>query len=50
MIETSQAASPARSIVFIDPRVQEAATLLQGLEPDTEVAFLDAGQDGPRTC
>lgn len=46
MIETSQAASPARSIVFIDARVQEAATLLQGLEPDTEVAFLDAGQDG----
>lgn len=38
--------SPARDIVFIDSRVQDAATLLQGLKPGTEVVFLQAGQDG----
>ena len=43
---TASTASPARSIVFIDSRVQDAATLLQGLEPGTEVVFLQAGQDG----
>lgn len=38
--------SPARDIVFIDSRVQDAASLLQGLKPGTEVVFLQAGQDG----
>ena len=46
MTDITQAASPARSIVFIDARVQDAATLLQGLEPGAEVVFLQAGQDG----
>ncbi|WP_338818864.1 DUF4347 domain-containing protein [Acidovorax temperans] len=44
--EIAQAASPARSIVFIDSRVQDAATLLKGFPPDAEVVFLQAGQDG----
>ena len=46
MTDIATTASPARSIVFIDSRVQDAATLLQGLEPGTEVVFLQAGQDG----
>ncbi|MDL5038615.1 DUF4347 domain-containing protein [Comamonas sp. Y6] len=33
-------------IVFIDSRVQDAATLLQGLQPGTQVVYLDASQDG----
>lgn len=43
---TTAADSPARDIVFIDSRVQDTATLLQGLKPGTEVVFLQAGQDG----
>ncbi|WP_239231470.1 DUF4347 domain-containing protein, partial [Comamonas aquatica] len=46
MTDIAPTASPARSIVFIDSRVQDAATLLQGLDPGTEVVFLQAGQDG----
>ena len=46
MTDIATTASPARSIVFIDSRVQDAATLLQGLEPGTEVVFLRAGQEG----
>lgn len=46
MTDIATTASPARSIVFIDSRVQDAATLLQGLKPGTEVVFLQAGQDG----
>lgn len=46
MTDIATIASPARSIVFIDSRVQDAATLLQGLAPGTEVVFLQAGQDG----
>ena len=39
MTDIATTASPARSIVFIDSRVQDAATLLQGLDPGTEVCF-----------
>ena len=46
MTDIATTASRARSIVFIDIRVQDAATLLQGLKPGTEVVFLQAGQDG----
>ena len=46
MTDIATTASPARSIVFIDSRVQDADTLLQGLAPGTEVVFLQAGQDG----
>ena len=46
MTDIALTAPTARSIVFIDSRVQDAATLLQGLQPDTEVVFLQAGQDG----
>lgn len=46
MTDIATTASPARSIVFVDSRVQDAATLLQGLDPGTEVVFLQAGQDG----
>lgn len=46
MTDIALTASTARSIVFIDSRVQDAATLLQGLEPGTEVVFLQVGQDG----
>lgn len=40
------APSPARSIVFVDSRVQDAATLLQGFPPGAEVVYLKAGEDG----
>ena len=46
MTDIATTASPARSVVFIDSRVHDAATLLQGLDPGTEVVFLQAGQDG----
>ena len=46
MTDIATTASPARSVVFVDSRVQDAATLLQGLKPGTEVVFLQAGQDG----
>lgn len=46
MTDIAHTASLARSIVFIDSRVQDATTLLQGLEPGTEVVFLQAGLDG----
>ena len=45
MTDTS-ASSPARSIVFVDSRVQDAATLLQGFPPGAEVVYLKAGEDG----
>ncbi|SDM12851.1 Ig-like domain-containing protein [Oryzisolibacter propanilivorax] len=36
----------ARDIIFIDSRVQNAATLLKGLPPGAEVMYLKAGEDG----
>ena len=35
-----------REIVFIDSRLQDAATLLQGLRPGAEVVYLNAAEDG----
>jgi autotransporter-associated beta strand protein len=46
MTDFIQASAPARSVVFVDSRVQDAATLLQSLEPGSEVVFLQAGKDG----
>ncbi|HCL87312.1 MAG TPA: hypothetical protein DIC45_12660, partial [Comamonadaceae bacterium] len=36
----------ARDIIFIDSRVQDAATLLKGLPPGAELVYLKAGEDG----
>ena len=40
----SSASGPA--VVFVDSRVQDAASLLQGVAPGTEVVTLQAGEDG----
>ncbi len=37
---------PTAKVVFIDSRVQDASTLLQGIANDVMVVFLDAAQDG----
>ncbi|MBB6564342.1 hypothetical protein HNP48_007069, partial [Acidovorax soli] len=36
----------AREIIFVDSRVQDAATLLKGFPPGAEVVVLKAGEDG----
>ena len=40
MTDIATTASPARSVVFVDSRVQDAATLLQGLKPGAEAAVV----------
>ena len=37
---------PTAKVLFIDNRVQDAATLLQGVASDVTVVFLDVNQDG----
>ncbi|RQO81741.1 putative Ig domain-containing protein [Acidovorax sp. FJL06] len=36
----------SREILFVDSRVQDAVTLLQGVKPGTEVIYLSVGEDG----
>ncbi len=40
------AAVPGQSVVFVDSRVKDAASLLQGVAPGTQVVQLDASKDG----
>ncbi|MFJ3374163.1 Ig-like domain-containing protein [Pseudomonas sp. NPDC086112] len=40
------AAVPGQSVVFVDSRVKDAGTLLQGIAPGTQVVQLDASKDG----
>ncbi|CAI8846861.1 Glycosyl hydrolase [Pseudomonas sp. IT-P4] len=42
----SPVAVPGQSVVFVDSRVKEADSLLQGVAPGTQVVKLDAGKDG----
>ncbi|CAI8873694.1 Glycosyl hydrolase [Pseudomonas sp. IT-P258] len=42
----SPIAVPGQSVVFVDSRVKEADSLLQGVAPGTQVVKLDAGKDG----
>ncbi|MGF6617906.1 hypothetical protein ABH910_004799 [Pseudomonas sp. YL-218 TE3947] len=40
------AAVPGQSVVFVDSRVKDAGSLLQGIAPGTQVVQLDASKDG----
>ncbi|WP_085582144.1 Ig-like domain-containing protein [Pseudomonas sp. R25(2017)] len=42
----SPVAVPGQSVVFVDSRVKDADSLLQGIAPGTQVVKLDAGKDG----
>ncbi|MBV4460981.1 DUF4347 domain-containing protein [Pseudomonas sp. COR58] len=42
----SPVAVPGQSVVFVDSRVKDADSLLQGVAPGTQVVRLDAGKDG----
>ncbi len=43
---TSPVAVPGQSVVFVDSRVKDADSLLQGVAPGTQVVKLDTGKDG----
>ncbi|WP_454836587.1 Ig-like domain-containing protein [Pseudomonas lini] len=43
---SAPAAVPGQSVVFVDSRVKDAASLLQGVAPGTQVVQLDASKDG----
>ncbi|WP_053148108.1 Ig-like domain-containing protein [Pseudomonas sp. Pf153] len=45
-VDATQAAVPGKSVVFVDSRVKDAANLLEGVAPGTEVVQLDATKDG----
>ncbi|WP_123357210.1 Ig-like domain-containing protein [Pseudomonas frederiksbergensis] len=42
----AHAAVPGQSVVFVDSRVKDADSLLQGVAPGTQVVQLDASKDG----
>ncbi|TWC21340.1 uncharacterized protein DUF4347 [Pseudomonas sp. SJZ085] len=44
--DATEAAVPGKSVVFVDSRVKDAASLLEGVAPGTEVVQLDATKDG----
>ena len=44
--DATEAAVPGKSVVFVDSRVKDAGSLLQGVAPGTEVVQLDATKDG----
>src|SRR3569623_1086194 len=39
-------ASSGRSVLFVDARVQDASSLVQGVTPGTEIVYLQQRQDG----
>ncbi|WP_429547836.1 Ig-like domain-containing protein [Pseudomonas frederiksbergensis] len=43
---SAPAAVPGQSVVFVDSRVKDAGSLLQGIAPGTQVVQLDASKDG----
>ncbi|WP_460319822.1 Ig-like domain-containing protein [Pseudomonas ogarae] len=44
--DATEAAVPGKSVVFVDSRVKDAGSLLQGVAPGTDVVQLDATKDG----
>ncbi|UZE24028.1 Ig-like domain-containing protein [Pseudomonas sp. B21-056] len=44
--DATDAAVPGKSVVFVDSRVKDAASLLEGVAPGTQVVQLDATKDG----
>ncbi|PBJ14163.1 BNR/Asp-box repeat protein [Pseudomonas ogarae] len=44
--DATEAAVPGKSVVFVDSRVKDASSLLQGVAPGTDVVQLDATKDG----
>ncbi|MGN8345361.1 Ig-like domain-containing protein [Pseudomonas sp. SMV71] len=44
--DATQAAVPGKSVVFVDSRVKDSASLLEGVAPGTQVVQLDATKDG----
>ncbi|SEC83166.1 Ig-like domain-containing protein [Pseudomonas kilonensis] len=44
--DATEAAVPGKSVVFVDSRVKDAANLLEGVAPGTQVVQLDATKDG----
>ncbi|SDB25816.1 protein of unknown function [Pseudomonas sp. NFACC23-1] len=45
-VDATEAAVPGKSVVFVDSRVKDAASLLEGVAPGTQVVQLDATKDG----
>lgn len=45
-VDATEAAVPGKSVVFVDSRVKDAANLLEGVAPGTQVVQLDATKDG----
>ncbi|WP_236219179.1 DUF4347 domain-containing protein, partial [Pseudomonas rhodesiae] len=45
-VDATQAAVPGKSVVFVDSRVKDSASLLEGVAPGTQVVQLDGGKDG----
>ena len=45
-VDATQAAVPGKSVVFVDSRVKDSASLLEGVAPGTQVVQLDASKDG----
>ncbi|MCK6191119.1 Ig-like domain-containing protein [Pseudomonas sp. EYE_354] len=45
-VDATQAAVPGKSVLFIDSRVKDSASLLEGVAPGTQVVQLDATRDG----
>ncbi|WP_109751868.1 Ig-like domain-containing protein [Pseudomonas sp. 43mfcvi1.1] len=45
-VDATQAAVPGKSVVFVDSRVKDSASLLEGVAPGTQVVQLDATKDG----
>ncbi|EJL03385.1 BNR/Asp-box repeat protein [Pseudomonas fluorescens Q2-87] len=45
-VDATQAAVPGKSVVFVDSRVKDSASLLEGIAPGTQVVQLDASKDG----
>jgi hypothetical protein len=45
-VDATQAAVPGKSVVFVDSRVKDSASLLEGVASGTQVVQLDAAKDG----
>ncbi|WP_339481341.1 MULTISPECIES: Ig-like domain-containing protein [unclassified Pseudomonas] len=45
-VDATQAAVPGKTVVFVDSRVKDSASLLEGVAPGTQVVQLDASKDG----
>ncbi|WHS60595.1 Ig-like domain-containing protein [Pseudomonas sp. G2-4] len=45
-VDATQAAVPGKTVVFVDSRVKDSTSLLEGVAPGTQVVQLDATKDG----